>query len=340
MFMWAVLLLASGYIYIIYRVTKAVSKRQKGKLKQELIETENKFEEILQNKESLRKQVQLLDREANQIFVLYELTKEINKNFNEEEAFKTFKNKLAENVSFEDCLLIKPDSTQLKDLEADKSYAIFPLKERRQILGYLAVRNVSEPDMVKVMILGHQLTLALQRIHLYREVEKLAMIDSLTGVATRRQILERLNEEISRSQAKKINVSLLMIDVDYFKRFNDKYGHLTGDKILSEIGRLLKENVREIDIVGRYGGEEFSVVLPDTNAQGAHYVAERIRTSIESSVINAYDTNIKATVSIGVATFPDHGKTPAELLEKSDKALYHAKGAGRNRTCIFNDHAA
>ena len=125
------------------------------------------------------------------------------------------------------------------------------------------------------------------------------------------------------------------MDVDHFKNFNDKFGHLVGDQILREIGRLIKENIREIDFAGRYGGEEFCVVLPVTDRYGANFAAERLRAAVEEASIKAYDTTIKATISIGIATFPTDGKTVMELLDKADWALYRAKKKGRNCICAF-----
>ena len=126
-----------------------------------------------------------------------------------------------------------------------------------------------------------------------------------------------------------------MIDVDFFKTFNDKYGHLVGDQILREIGTIIKANIREIDIAGRYGGEEFCVVLPDTDVPGAQLAAERIRKSTEETEIKAYDTTVKVTISIGMATFPADGHLMDELIDKADWALYRAKKLGRNKICAF-----
>jgi diguanylate cyclase (GGDEF)-like protein len=130
-------------------------------------------------------------------------------------------------------------------------------------------------------------------------------------------------------------MSILMIDVDYFKKLNDQHGHMTGDQILMEIGFLIKASIREIDIAGRYGGEEFCVILPDTDRQGAQYAAERIRQATEQAVIKAYDTSVKVTVSIGTATFPKDGNSTDELIDKADWALYRAKKRGRNVVCSF-----
>ena len=126
-----------------------------------------------------------------------------------------------------------------------------------------------------------------------------------------------------------------MIDVDHFKNFNDQYGHITGDQILREIGALIRENIREIDIAGRYGGEEFCVILPDTDQQGAQFAAERIRHAAQLADIKAYDATVKITLSICTSTFPDDGKKVDELIDKSDWALYRAKKQGRNAVSSF-----
>src|SRR3989338_6130039 len=185
------------------------------------------------------------------------------------------------------------------------------------------------------MILGQQFSLVLRRIRLYQQIEKLAITDSLTEMHTRRHIMERFEEELKRASMRNIQLSFLMIDVDHFKRINDEHGHLTGDQILREIAHLIRENVREIDIIARFGGEEFCVILPDTDSPGARYVAQRIREAVENKQITAYDTVVKTTVSIGMATFAKDGTTTSELVDKADKALYQAKQNGRNRVCTF-----
>jgi diguanylate cyclase (GGDEF)-like protein len=124
-----------------------------------------------------------------------------------------------------------------------------------------------------------------------------------------------------------------MIDVDHFKGFNDKYGHLVGDAILREVARAIKENTRQIDLVARYGGEEFCVLMPETNRVKGYLAAERIRRSLEQRDIIAYDEKLRASVSIGLATFPLDARYVQPLIERADEALYRAKAEGRNRVC-------
>jgi diguanylate cyclase (GGDEF)-like protein len=127
-----------------------------------------------------------------------------------------------------------------------------------------------------------------------------------------------------------------MIDVDHFKRVNDQYGHLTGDMVLREVGRIITQSTREIDIAGRYGGEEFCVILPDTDKPGALQVAERIRSALADQKIKANDAMLHVHVSVGVATFPEDALQMEEIMDKADWALYRAKKMGRNRVVGFS----
>ncbi len=158
-------------------------------------------------------------------------------------------------------------------------------------------------------------------------------MDSLTGIGTRRYFLERFSEEIHRSMRHKLNLSFLILDLDYFKQTNDRFGHLVGDVVLREVAVILKSNLREIDVIGRYGGEEFTIVLTGIDREGAFRVAGRIRENIEAAVFRAYDEVITTTVSIGISVFPEDGLDAETLIETADKALYKAKETGRNRVC-------
>ena len=128
-----------------------------------------------------------------------------------------------------------------------------------------------------------------------------------------------------------MEMNMMFLDLDHFKETNDKFGHLVGDVVLKETAAVLKDTLREIDIIGRYGGEEFSIVLTGIGRDGALQVAERIRQNVESAVFKAYDEVVSTTVSIGISIFPDDGADTLNLIESADRALYRAKETGRNK---------
>ncbi len=181
-------------------------------------------------------------------------------------------------------------------------------------------------------IVSGQLALGLQRVSLYRQVQESASQDGLTGLLVRRNFLGRLDEEIDRALRHSASLAFLMVDLDRFKQVNDTYGHLVGDVVLREIAHRIHSSVREMDLVGRYGGEEFAVALPDAELELGIQIAERIRLGVETAAIHAYDEEIRITVSIGVALYPLHAATSDQLIEKGDRAMYKAKALGRNQT--------
>ena len=180
-------------------------------------------------------------------------------------------------------------------------------------------------------IVSGQLALGLQRVSLYHQVQESAIHDGLTGLLVRRHFLERLEEEVQRSVRRSSCLVFLMVDLDHFKGINDTYGHLVGDVVLREVARLIRGSVREIDLVGRFGGEEFSVALPDADRALGLQIADRIRKTIEGTVIHAYDEQIRVTVSVGVSLCPQDAQTMDPLIEQADRAMYQAKEMGRNR---------
>ncbi|SMO51256.1 diguanylate cyclase (GGDEF) domain-containing protein [Balnearium lithotrophicum] len=171
------------------------------------------------------------------------------------------------------------------------------------------------------------------------ELKILSYIDGLTGIPNRRFFEEQFEREWKRAMRTKRPISLLMIDIDFFKNFNDTLGHLEGDWVLREVARIISENLRkDMDIVARYGGEEFVVVLPETDAKEAKEVAERIRKAIESRCIEHPSSKVSkcVTVSIGIATItPEENQSKEILIKRADEALYEAKRKGRNRVEVF-----
>jgi two-component system, cell cycle response regulator len=172
-----------------------------------------------------------------------------------------------------------------------------------------------------------------ERIRLYQEIQRLANEDVLTGCFNRRHFMEKAADEIQRSIRYKKPLSLLMMDIDHFKRFNDGHGHQAGDKLLCSLVTLCQKEMRCQDILGRYGGEEFVVLMPETSAEGALTASERLHDKIEKMVMVTPTGELSVTVSMGVATFErgfDEGRDLDMLVYLADKALYAAKDAGRN----------
>ncbi len=202
--------------------------------------------------------------------------------------------------------------------------------------GGMAGRGLSGGEVTDIFsILTTQFALQMQKAMLYEEVEELSITDGLTQVALRRHFLLRFEDEVKRSRHHDVPLSFLMVDIDHFKDYNDKYGHLVGDAVLRQIAKILGQGVREVDLVGRYGGEEFCIMLPETDKDTAYEVAERIRSFVENSRFKAYDEETSVTISAGVSCFPADADTGKELADRADAALLRAKDSGRNIVCRY-----
>ena len=324
-----------AYVALVAYCARKAAEALELKQQDKILEESARSQHLVNQKESFYLEKIRLENEVLEILTLYEIMKEITQSLSEKEAFEIFKSKLRDHVSFTDCLLVHPLSDEINEYKKMMDYFLFTLQGKTGKIGYLVVKGMPQEHHEKFTILGHQFALALRRIKLYHEIERVAVTDSLTELHTRRYTIERFQEELKRSQARGMKLSFLMVDVDHFKTFNDQYGHLMGDQILREVGKLIQESTREIDIAGRFGGEEFCVILPDTDRPGARYAAERIRQAVEAGSIKAYDVEVKITVSLGVSTYPEDGTRIEELTDKADWALYRAKREGRNRICSF-----
>lgn len=194
----------------------------------------------------------------------------------------------------------------------------------------------SNPAIIKARVKNH---LELKK---YRDIlERISLIDGLTGIANRRHFDQTLEKEWRRALRHRDILSLALIDIDFFKKYNDYYGHLAGDECLQKVGSILTESLkRASDLGARYGGEEFVILLPSTAKAGALTVTERIRSNVEELRISHEMSKVAkhVTVSIGVAAIrPELDKVPSELIRQADSALYQAKNAGRNRVCSGSD---
>ncbi len=312
------------YLILKYR---SIVEEMKAKI-EELQSTQRQMYHDLERQRIKNRQ---FEQDAEKEVKLYEIIKDLTKTLDEIEMFKIFKTKLKEYIQLEDCIFI--DSTQLS-LSHSMEYYLFPIRVENDIRGYLAVKGCSEKDLDVFHILANQFALGMRRIKLYKAIEEIAITDELTGVYVRRYVLDRFFESLLRANKFGSPLSFLMIDIDDFKKCNDSYGHLVGDAVLKEVANRIKSTAREIDLVGRYGGEEFCVILLDTDKQGAIRAAERICQVVSENPIIAYNESLNVTVSIGVASFPDDGKDPYSIIEMADKALYKAKAEGKNRAVV------
>ena len=213
------------------------------------------------------------------------------------------------------------------------TFMVFPLFVGEQLNSILVIEGASRSSYSRFRILAPQVALEIRKVELYEQIEELSIIDGLTEVYLRRYLMDRLEEEVDRAGRLDLTFSIAMVDVDFFKACNDNYGHLVGDAVLKKIAERFKASVREVDMISRYGGEEFCIVLPETTKDLAVTVAERLRRSIEATRVKAFDEDISITVSVGVATYPVDGKNVETLIEKADTALYMAKRKGRNMVC-------
>jgi diguanylate cyclase (GGDEF)-like protein len=219
-----------------------------------------------------------------------------------------------------------------------------PLIARGHKLGALSVINWKSPrhftreDEFMLRTMASQAAIAIENAHLFVEAESLALTDSLTGLANRRAFDMALDKEIARAKRYRIPLSLIMLDIDDFKIYNDTYGHLAGDAQLKALADLQSRNLRESDIIARYGGDEFVLLAPHTDREGALHLAERIRMDAVSSAPYVKDDQEPIpgySVSLGVAAFANGTEEAEELVMAADHGVMAAKDAGKNRVCFW-----
>ncbi len=213
-----------------------------------------------------------------------------------------------------------------------------PLMSEHRLLGVLRVESTRPhglgPDELRlVRIVGDLASLGIENAYLYHRMAELAMMDDLTGLMVRVYFQKRLTEELARAAHFEKPLSLLLIDIDHFKVYNDTFGHSSGDKLLRHVAQFMSRVCRPGEIAARFGGEEFVFLLSGVDAQEAAVRAEWIRSQVEASSVELRRSLTRTTVSIGVATFPKDGATVDSLLQRSDERLYRAKTSGRNRVC-------
>ena len=227
------------------------------------------------------------------------------------------------------------ESTELSPL---RSLCLVPLLSKSSVCGVLHLSAVDpgvfETDDLRLLDIVADLSAAVIRnITLYEKTKELSIIDSLTECHLLRYVQERVGEEIQRSIRNSSPFTVVMADIDYFKQFNDTHGHTAGDAALKTVADIIKSKVGSGDIVGRYGGEEFIVVLPQKDIQAAHLIAEAMRQAVQKHEFKLRREVNQITISLGLAQFPEDGTAREELILKADQRLYEAKRQGRNRVC-------
>jgi two-component system, cell cycle response regulator len=228
--------------------------------------------------------------------------------------------------------------TRSESLRGMQSLLILPLLVREDPVGTLALaarrpHAFNAAVRPTLQVLSNQLAVALANAESVRRLEELATTDGLTGCLNKRAFLEELKRRLKVAERFGKRLSLIVTDIDHFKRVNDNYGHAVGDQVIRGLGEILRQLKRETDVVGRFGGEEFCILCEETDARGATLLAERVREQLKTREFESESGKLTVTCSLGVAEFPVDAGTDAQLFELADRALYQAKQGGRDRVC-------
>ena len=228
---------------------------------------------------------------------------------------------------------------RVRDLE---SLLVLPLLIKDQVVGTFTVaakRAFAFPTDRREMlgVIANQVAISLQNAHMYQALEEQATTDGLTGLVNHRTFQERFSAMLGRADRHKFPVSLILTDIDHFKKVNDTHGHPIGDEVLRRVAGILGASARKIDIVARYGGEEFAIVLEATDRAGARQLAERIRADVSKQAFKSAKGSFQVTLSLGVASYPEDATAKEVIIARADESLYAAKNGGRNRTVCAAD---
>jgi len=239
----------------------------------------------------------------------------------------------SENVDFR----FQPDDILSTSLLSGVGIA---LKSDNKMLGGIIFEskkrnNYTEKDIFAIEIFGKCVGAAYSRLRTYNVLKSLSMVDGLTGIYNRRAFGERLREEINRASRYGGIFSLVIIDVDKFKRINDTYGHLMGDFVLKKLAKIIRGSVRNVDTVARYGGEEFAVILVNANKENAVISAERIKSNVQDFLFEKDNIRLNITISIGLAEYPIDGDDEKLLIQNADMAMYESKRKGGNTVTVY-----
>lgn len=249
----------------------------------------------------------------------------------------------------ENVLKLIPKMTEAKShmLSKDGKTGLFAIRNEEKTMGLIAassnIDKLSKTEIDYLCQLSAQASVTTQRANAYAQVLKYATLDALTGLNNRRQFEVRLKQEVANAKRNKKPLCCIMLDIDYFKKVNDTWGHSAGDCVLKNVAKIVTQGLREYDIASRYGGEEFCILLPDTKIREALFVAQRLRAAVEAADINISEDQVlgvdtlKVTISIGVSEFDKTMEIPERLHQSADIALYEAKRRGRNRVVVYDE---
>ncbi len=221
-----------------------------------------------------------------------------------------------------------------------RAFLFLPFLVQDRVIGFLCSCSLNNnfldaEKFSNLQVFCNQISIGLQKSMLYERVQKLSITDGLTKLYSYRHFKQRLEEELILANRYSSQLSLLILDIDHFKHYNDNYGHVAGDHVLMEVAKILKEQSDITHLAARYGGEEMVLVASETTKEQAMELAEKIRKAVESHTVAVGKETTMVTVSIGVATFPQDSQTYLDLIAKADKALYAAKNRGRNRIVAY-----
>lgn len=240
------------------------------------------------------------------------------------------------------CSYFNPEIDKLTNFKTRNILAV-PLKARGKIIGAFEIINkkgksegsFTEKDLETVMLFLEPAAIALENAMLFQKTKELTLIDDLTHLFNTRYLYQSLKSEISRGKRYGYPLAVIFLDLDGFKAVNDINGHLVGSATLKIVAKILKDGIRNVDIAARYGGDEFTLILPNTDAEGAKVVAERLRSKIENHPYEEdLGVKIKLSASFGIAIFPQNGDNPEVLIQKADQAMYKVKETTKNAICV------
>ncbi len=311
-----IILFGEGYFSIV-RLKNCYNERKRS--------YEQDYNTLKKEDELLSSEVKRLEDDLSERYLFYDTARKIAPFFDRRRLLDIFAQEIKYLGDIEDIAFTRPVNT--------KGYRVFKFGRGASDVFY--VKTASKTVLEYIPSFAKLLALCSDKIKLYDKLQELSIYDHLTKIYNRRYFSLRYSEEFERAKRLGLSLSFLMIDIDYFKKVNDTYGHLAGDVALRAVAKTIRKSLREMDFIARFGGEEFAAILPETDKAGAIMVAERISAGVSREKIRAFDEIVNVTLSVGVATYPQNTLHSDVLIETADKALYKAKASGRNRVSWF-----